>query len=519
MNLNILRHSTPLPTPDEMNAWDEAATHRIGLTPEMLMENASREAFSALAELLADRLPCGVEQAGVAIFAGPGNNGGDAIALARHLKETGAQVRLYLTRSAESYTEAADFHLDVARRCGVVPETLDEAVFARSAPDVVVDGLLGTGLSGELRPDMHSVIERLNRWAARSMVVALDIPSGLSGHTGEPLPVAVRADATITFEAAKVGLVTGEAGAYTGQLIVRPIGIPALIRNTLPPACRVLTPSILQLARPAGPAMHKGDAGRVLIAGGSPGREGAAVLSAVGAMRAGAGYVYLAGPAGVMQRAAHLPEVLCLQVGDKWVGRLGRELLEAGPYSAIATGPGLGTSGGARAFLHDLLEEWSGPLVIDADGLNLLADYDDLRRLLSDHHVLTPHPGEAARLLGTTADEVQADRAGAIRRLVEQTGATVVLKGAGTLINAPQMPTLLCPVAAPSLAVAGSGDVLTGMICALLARGLDAIEAACLGVFAHGRAGLDLLDEFPCRGNTAMDIAERLPAVFRDGDF
>jgi NAD(P)H-hydrate epimerase len=526
---------SPLLIPAEMNAWDKAAAH-MGLATPMLMENASREALHALEDKLGD-----LQGKTALCFAGPGNNGGDAVALARHLHDAGAEVTLLLTRPAKNYTGAPGFHLRLARKAGVtvrqtvrqsgrgraasaaVPEQaslpgLGLDAFGAGSPDIVVDGLLGTGLTGEPRPDYAALIDAINRLGERAFVLALDIPSGLSGLTGNPSKATVIASMTVTFEAAKLGLCLPQASEYVGELVVRKIGIPRTVQEAHPPAQHLMTPGLALMLPGLDPSMHKGSAGRLLIAGGSPGLTGAPLLAAMGALRAGAGLVTVACPRGIEPTLkSGNPDVMTMPLGqgEHWNADMGRILKERlGQFDALVLGPGLGRDEGAKAFLGALGTELP-PCVWDADALYWLAA--DPRPI--KNAVATPHPGEAARLLGVSIEEVERDRMASVRRLAELTGAAVVLKGPASAVcqggeGGDQV--FLSPFAEPNLAVGGSGDVLAGVAGSLLARDVSPLLAACLGVYWHGLAGRLVSGEFPYRGNLASEIVQALPRALTE---
>lgn len=524
---------SPLPTPAEMSAWDRAAV-AFGVPECVLMENAAREALHVLVQ------ECGsLVDKTVLLFMGAGNNGGDAVCLARHLLDAGARPTVLHTRPLSACRGTAGRHMRLAKRCGVrlVPLPAGDApsLPGHDFPDIVVDGLLGTGFSGTLRPREQHVIERINILGERSFVLALDVPSGLCGLTGRALPVAVRAQATVTFEAAKPGLVLPEAASRTGRLHVRPIGIPRSVRESLPPSFQKLEPSAaVHLPCPA-PCWHKGSAGRVLVIGGSDGPDGGLVgaphLAALAALRSGAGLVSVAAPAGLCAAIkAACPDIMTRSLGSPEVCRWSPDLKEQTlrqlrECDAAVIGPGMGRQPETVAFLHGILSDPAArpPLVIDADALWALApegaEPGSGAGLIRPCDVLTPHPGEAAFLLGTSAAAVQADRVAAIRRLRELAPGIWLLKGAGTLI-AGDGPLTIAPFARATLAVGGSGDVLAGCLATLLAQ-LSGQEkspflAACLAVLVHAEAGSLLARRFPLRGNTASEIAECLPAARAD---
>ncbi|MGE4553024.1 MAG: NAD(P)H-hydrate dehydratase [Desulfovibrionaceae bacterium] len=524
-----MRLFDPLPLPEEMARWDRWAIEELGMRGESLMDNAAREALAVLRTELGD--PAGRR---VLCFAGPGNNGGDAFALARHLADAGAEVRVLHTRPKKHYRGHARHHLELARKLDLRLDHLDATTATGpdsaalppallevngAPPDVVVDGLLGTGFAGELREDMLALVRAVNHLGRRAYVLALDIPSGLCGRTGRPLPEAVRATATATFHAAKVGLLAPEAAPWVGRLFVRPIGIPALAEALFPPARMVITQGIMTLNAPPAPDLHKGAAGRVLVAGGSPGLTGAPHLAGLAALRAGAGLARLACPAPWAAEAkGGLAELMTLPLASPaWDRAAGRELAAALPgWDALVLGPGLGRDRGAGAFLAELFETANPlplPLVLDADALFHVAAG---AAPLPAGAVITPHPGEMARLLGCSVAEVQADRFGAASDYARRHGVTVVLKGPGTWVAAPGGTGHLCPLAAPNLATGGTGDVLAGMLGALLARGLGPLQSACLAVYWHALAGRLMAGEHPTRGTLAGEIAHALPRTAKE---
>lgn len=510
----------PLPTPDEMSHWDRLSAADFGILPEMLMENASRAALLALADSL------GLDADDLAgkralVLAGPGNNGGDAMALARHLHDAGADVLLLHTKSRDAYKGEAAYHFALALRNGVPTRPASEAdVRDLRDRDIVVDGLLGTGLKGELRPDMLALVRMTNELGGRAFVLSLDIPSGLSGLTGRPLPDAVRADRTVTFEAAKLGLTQPEARPFVGSLDVRRIGIPRTVREASPPSHVLMTPDLATLLKEPAADLHKGSAGHVLVMGGSAGLTGAPMLSALAAMRAGAGLVTIACPADIAKEVkAGRPEIMILPLGSgtQWSQDLLDELeLELARFDAVVVGPGLGRSRGAADFLRAYIGSAKLPAVFDADALTILASEKELLKKIGESAIVTPHPGEMARLLDKSIAEVQAERSASCRMLAQQTRAACVLKGAASMVAQSASPLAVSPCCEPNLAIAGSGDVLSGVAGALLAKGLEPFQAACLAVLWHGHAGGILSRDFPYRGNMPQEIAHALPQAMKE---
>ncbi len=544
MNAKIL--FPPLPAPTEMAAWDRAAI-ALGLPEAMLMENAARAAFDALAEAMgrqnrakvkhegkktaieAVEAPptckqpmANLEGADILLFMGGGNNGGDAACLARHLLDAGARPLVLHTKPLGRYKGAAAKHIDMARSCGVlfVPAAKLETVRrGKPAPWIVVDGLLGTGLSGPVKTDTLNLIREINRLGQSCFVLALDIPSGLDGLAGKPLPEAVRADMTVTFQAAKPGLLAPGAAEFTGRLEVRPIGIPLKVQTELLPARRLLDArGCARLLPHPRAGAHKGVFGHTLIAGGSPGLTGAPHLAALAALRGGAGLATIAAPAGLCSEIkGNNPNIMTLPLpcGDNWdKGDLTPLLQLMTNCRGLAVGPGMGRSAAASGALREILAMENRPAaVIDADALFALAEFSpsETDALIRESDILTPHPGEAARLLNISPSEVQDNREGAALALAEKYPAHIVLKGAGSILVRRGGVLYFAPHDEPRLAVAGSGDVLAGCIAALLAAGADSFSAAACGIMLHIIAGQMLGREFPARGNLASEIADRLP--------
>jgi len=508
----------PLPTSAEMSRWDEAAVE-LGLPEILLMENASREALHVL-ETHVGRL-CGKR---VLLYMGAGKNGGDAACLARHLKDQGAQTLVLHTRPLGFYKGVTARHLRLARICGVpfLPVFTPKNRWPVSwrQPDIVVDGLLGTGLAGQLKDQMRVLLDEINTLGEHSLVFALDVPSGLDSLSGLPRPVAVRAHATVCFEAAKPGLVLPEAAPYTGQLYIRRIGIPAEIIHTHPPSYRLLDGSCARFLPRVKPGTHKGNFGHVFVLGGSEGLTGAAHLAALAAMRTGSGLVSVAAPGNLCPEiTAAMPEIMSFPLGrgKTWKNAISSGAMDemqslAAKADALVVGPGMGRSPEAGELLSALLRlPRRPPLVLDADALILLARGMVPLAGLNAGDILTPHPGEAGSFLGISARRVQEDRFAAMRDLCELHPALWILKGSGSLIGQKGGPVLIAPHHVPCLAVGGSGDVLAGCVGSLLAQGCAASLAAAFGVLLHIHAGSLLEEAFPDRGNLASEIAHMLP--------
>ncbi len=453
----------------QVRAFDERAIHELGVPGYTLMNRAGAAALRVLRE----RWPS-VRR--IAIATGGGNNGGDGYVLARLARAAGLEVQLLAVvapdrLSGDARRAAEEYLADGARAHVFTAAALEQS-------EVLVDALLGTGLRAEARAEFLAAIRALN--AAGRPILALDLPSGLDGDSGKALGEAVRAEATITFVAPKVGLYLGDGPEFVGRLYCDDLQLPAPAAATAPPVLECLDQSDVALALPArGRSAHKGDFGRVLLIAGAPGMAGAARLAGEACLRCGAGLVSVATAAENV--AAIVAEAAA---------------------TVVAIGPGLGTGAWARAMLDAALASGK-PLVLDADALNLLAA---ARQSPPQGAIMTPHPGEAGRLLDVGSEAIQADRLESLRRLVERTGAVVVLKGAGTLIGALGRVSAICPYGNPGMAAPGMGDVLTGAIAAILGQCRDPWLAARAGVVAHALAGDDLARQGG-RSLLALDVA------------
>ena len=473
----------------------EAAAIAAGTPGYDLMQRAGSAAFAALRQ----RWPMART---VAVVAGPGNNGGDGLVLARVARAAGLDVDVQLlAEPSRFHGEAAQAWRDL-QAAGIVVRPLDAARMAQA--DVIVDALLGVGVRAPLRTEWVGAIAAIN--ASGRPVLAMDLPSGLDPDLGMPLP-AVRAVATITFIALKQGLFVGEGPEQAGEVLFDSLqAVPApdteaaLLRMTL---------ADLAGALPSRPRQsHKGQFGTVLVVGGGTGMPGAVRLAAESALRVGAGLV----------RVASLPEHLAAVVGPRpelmFVGVQDAADLQQAMNDAdvIAVGPGLGRDAWAGQMLATVLAgvRSGQQLVVDADALNLIAA--SAAAPCRSDWILTPHPGEAARLLGCTITEVQQDRPGALRHLCERYGGTVVLKGAATLVGTEGEIPRLCDRGNPGMSVPGMGDVLTGAVAGILAQSRSPFTAACAAVYAHAVAG-DHCVRGGVRGVLALEVAHALRGV------
>jgi hydroxyethylthiazole kinase-like uncharacterized protein yjeF len=492
-----------------MRAFDRRASDVLGVPSLELMENAGVRATECILRLLHER---GEALPKVVVVAGAGNNGGDGFVVARRLLGTGAvKVETFLAMPAAKLSGDALTNYRALTEAGAtVSELSDDVaslVTALASATVTVDALFGTGLDRDISGFVAHVIEAVN--AASCCKVALDLPSGLHADSGRVLGLAVKADYTVTFAHPKLGLCTPRGSALAGQVEVADIVEPTDPTPTGISAELVEGSDVSRLLTPRSATLHKSSAGRVLIVAGSPGKLGAALLSAHGAQRAGAGLVTVATSAQAADALDHrVLEVMTARI-DAAAPEAALQKLLAN-CSAAVVGPGLGLDAAARRVVDAVVFGFDGPKVVDADAISHFADRAaELAR--AKNIVLTPHAGELGRLLGVPYEDVENDRFGAVARAVELTGAVVLLKGRFSIIGAPQALPLINPTGGPVLATGGSGDVLSGIIAAL-ACDLPPRSAAFAGAFLHGAAadawskaqGAD-------RGLFAHEIADELP--------
>ncbi len=506
----------------EMQAL-EAASERSGVSTDTLMENAGL----ACARQVRQRLG-GAAGKNVVILVGPGNNGADGLVVARHLRRWGAQVCCYVVRGRPD-TDAKMVSA-LAYDVGIIDAAADgdmqqlDALLRRC--DVVVDAILGAGAYRPLSGVVESVARRVNarRVGGRFETVALDLPTGVNPDTGDADEATIQADETLALCCPKVGIANFPGAGFAGRITILDIGLPA---NVLPDANlkqEWFTDSAATRLLPGRPLnSHKGTFGHLLIVAGSRNFVGAAFLAAQGAHRAGAGLVTLAAPESVYRLAAvKLTETIHLPLPEDADGRIdwtaADELRQRLPvYSALAIGCGMGWSPGTTQLMERLLLDADNdpnlPVIIDADGLNNLSRCADWADRLRASAVLTPHPGEMATLTGLPTTGVQSDRTTVTVDAARRWRQTVLLKGAHSIVAAPDGRQRLLPFANPALAAGGTGDVLTGVIGGLLAQGVAPYDAAALGGYLHGAAAADVRRERGDAGVVASDLLERLPSV------
>lgn len=496
----------------EMAAIDREAVAEYGLPEAALMERAGFEVAAKARSMLGGS----VAGARVYLLCGAGNNGGDGFVAARYLANWGAHVEVGLALPPERLKGASSAFFMALKKMGVsfAPAEGEALSAALQKGQLVVDALLGTGLKGPLRPGVADVVARVNR--SGRPVVAVDIPTGVHADTGAVADLAIRARATVTFGLPKVGHLLGEGRVCTGELHVAEIGFPkALMGSEGALRLWVREETAGSLLRPRPPHGHKGTFGRVLVVAGSEGMAGAAALAALGALRSGAGRVVWAGPRSLTPIVQSLvPEATALGLPERdglLAPESAEQLLEAvSPGDVFVFGPGMRATEATWQVLARLLRA-GAPVVVDADGLNALARHEPLAP--SSGLVLTPHPKEAARLLGVETGSVVADPITSAERIARTYGGVAVVKGSPTVIHDGER-AFINGSGDVSLATGGTGDVLAGVIGGLLAQGYPPTSGAVLGVFVHGRAG-ELLAESPGRhGTVASDVARAVGEVF-----
>ncbi len=500
--------------PHEMQSLDEAAV-RSGIDALDLMERAGRELALAARNMLG--VPEGRK---VCIVAGKGKNGGDGMVAARYLADWGAQVSvLLLNERTELHPDALANHYKLPNDLLLAWPAEDSEPAALKRADLIIDCIFGIGFRGVAEGVYAVAIQAINESGA--LVLAADIPSGVDGADGSVSGPAVRADRTVTFALAKTGLYLYPGADLVGELEVREIGIPPLLLMDVAASdiATIDEDQVGALLPARAPDAHKGSNGRVLVLAGSVGMTGAAALTSLAALRMGAGMATLGIPASLNAiLETKLTEVMTIPLPETAEQTFAAQAAEpavraAERMDAVALGPGIGTSAETQQFVATVLREVAKPLVLDADGLNCAAAEP---RILADRSgplILTPHPTELSRLTGRSTEEIIADRVGAVKEAAQRFGCPVVLKGAHTLVADPAGRVRINLTGVSGMATAGSGDVLTGCIAALLAQGLAPFEAALCGVYLHGAAGELASVTVGEIGMLAGDIAAALPVA------
>ena len=506
-----------LVTAAQMQSLDRRTIEEAKVPGTRLMERAGTGIVKALEPILGSPT-----KKKVLIFCGKGNNGGDGFVVARLLRRKRAHVQVLLfARPQELTGDARAMYRRFVKLAGTSAiKSHPSEKFIRmktSQADIIVDALLGTGLSSAVKDLYRLGIEVINDSSAPT--VAVDIPSGIHCDTGAVLGMAVKAELTVTFGCPKIGLYVGEAIDYAGIIVMTDIGIPKPYVEALHVQTRLLTKdTVMPLLPSRHKTAHKGTFGHAGIVAGSPGKTGAAVLAARAALRTGAGLVTVATPRSVNSIVeAKLVEAMTLPMSETPDQTFARSALSslvdfANRLTTVAIGPGLSIHAETGEVIRELLPHLERPCVLDADALNLLVGHVSVLSSLKIPPILTPHPGEMARLLGETSPQnINRDRLGIAREFAQTHQVFLVLKGARTIIASPDGQTAICPTGNPGMATAGMGDALTGMIVGLLAQGLNQWDAARAGVYLHGSAGDLAAHKLGQGGLIASDLIECIP--------
>lgn len=512
-------------TDERMRELDRRTIEEAGVPGNELMDRAGRGIADVVMSLTRTS---GGSEAAVCLMAGRGNNGGDVFAAARHLHAEGVRAKVWLAGSEKDIRGDAFWHLAKMKEAQIpfteVPTKDDwEALQFDREGDIIVDGILGTGVRGPARGPAAGAIQAINALSSDRLVVSVDVPSGLHAGTGAAMGDTVRADVTVTMGLPKTGLAAPEALDYVGSIEVIDIGIPEEYVRETPADMELITAGDLRplFGRRSGGA-HKGTFGHALIIGGSSAYSGAIIMAARAAIRSGAGLVSVVVPRSLFPViAGHVPEVMVHGVAETGAGSLAFSFLDTWSarlpeFDAVLVGPGMTTHAESQAIVRRCLHECQGPLLLDADALNVMQR--DIARLHAARGrvLITPHPGEMGRLMNRQVKEVQAARLSAALEAARLSGAVVALKGAGTLVCAENAIPWINLSGNPGMATAGMGDVLAGIMVGLLAQGLATFDAARAAVYLHGHAGDNIAWRTSQNGLIASDVIDEIPYAFRE---
>ncbi len=506
-------------TASEMRGIDRTTIEDIGIPSMVLMERAGISVVKRIIEKFPVIQP-------VAVLSGGGNNGGDGLVIARELQRAGYNVKVFLLSPEDRLSKDCRNQYEIVKKLGL-KVVINRAPSGKDLKDsIVVDAIIGTGLNKPLRDNLSKIVRLVNQYA--SYVVAVDIPTGISSDTGEVMGEAVRADTTVTFGLPKIGHLLPPGSEYTGELFVEDIGFPPHLTNSDSLKVELIEEDIIKALIPYREQdTHKGDYGHILIVGGSVGKTGATLMAARAALKAGAGLVTIALPdAAAKALMGSVLEEMMLPLPCSEDGTISMTALDSimdfihERADVLAIGPGLGRSKETWQLVRELVRLSPLPMVIDADGLNALSEsgYEGLKRLFCktiSPSVLTPHLGEMSRLAGCSTEEVRANRLDISRSFSEETAAVLVLKGAPTVISTPEGNQYINSTGNPGMATAGAGDVLTGIIAALIGQNLSPVDASIAGVYIHGLSGDIAARHLTEYSLTAGELIKFLPDAFR----
>jgi len=503
-----------LVTAKQMAAMDEKSIHEYGIPGIVLMENAGAGITHVAVDMLEN--PAGKV---VHIYCGPGNNGGDGYVVARHLHNRHAIVHTYILSTRDKIKGDAEINLNILFKLGL-PVHYIESIPMDDKPHLIIDAMLGTGVQGELRGLYAEMVTHINRQSVP--VLSIDIPTGVNADTGD-VADAVQANVTATMALLKRGLLFAPGRHYCGETRIVDISMPPAVEATETPHIFLYEKSDAAKILPKRQTdAYKNSCGTVAVLAGSIGFTGAAMLSSKSALRSGSGLVYLACPASLNAiYESALPEIITVPFPDKNSGRhsvFNRDEIFnlIRKQDVLALGPGLGQAPETVDLAHAVLKEIDKPLVLDADGLNACADHTDLIKNYPGELVITPHPGELARLLGTTTQDIFKDRIEFAKQTALELGCVLVLKGGPTVTAIPSGTVFVNSSGNAGMATAGSGDVLTGIISGLMAQGLSASDAALAGVYVHGLAGDYARQAKGEMGMIAQDILDHAPVALEE---
>ena len=511
----------PAVSADEMRWCDEYTIKKLGVPSLLLMENAG----SAVAKIVRKNYGP-LDGKNVAVMCGKGNNGGDGFVIARRLLADGAHVEVFLLAEPKDLKGDAKVNYEILRKLEKVNDCLSirrpsNAVLNKARPAIIVDAIFGTGFSGKVREPFTRTIEWVNR--QKVPIVSVDIPSGVNGSTGVVENIATQATETVTFAFEKTGLLCNQGQECAGKVSVVDIGIPSNIVQSLKTRTLVLEADDVRKVLPRRPVTaHKYSVGKVFVIAGSRGLTGAAAMSSLAALRAGAGAVVLGTPETVYQILARkLNEVMVTPLAATPEGTLSEaafgKIQEKLAWADVTIlGPGLGQNSEVRNLVRRIVQTYPGKLLLDADGINAIATFgtSELKKSKAEI-VLTPHSGEHARLLKMRSTELERNRVESARSGARSVGQTLVLKGAPTATALADGTVYLNSTGNPGMATAGSGDVLSGIIAGLWAQGMKGAEAAYSGVFLHGFSGDLAKKRYGERSLLAMDLIDFLPTAFQ----
>lgn len=507
---------------EQMQELDRKSIEIYRIPGIVLMENAGRGA----AEIILNTFP-DLSKKRVAIVSGKGNNGGDGFVIARYLRNRGISVMVFLLTDPKNLRGDAEtnyyiFHrmkgevipLPSSKEYHKVRKELEKA-------DLIIDAIFGTGLDSEVRGYYREAIEHLN--TLQKPIIAVDIPSGLDANTGKPLGIAIRASLTITFGLPKVGHLIAQGPEYVGRLKIIDIGIPKVLVEEEKIQTHIIEDEEIKtyLSIPRRPDTHKGDYGHLLVIAGSVGKTGAAAMACEAAMRVGAGLVTLAIPKSLNP----IMEVKLTEVMTEPLPETPKQTLSLRAFNsllrlcenkkAVIIGPGMGTIKETQTLLIKLIKALNIPIIIDADGINALANQPKTLPLPNRSIILTPHPGEMARLIQSTSKEIQDNRLNISRNFAQSNHLYLVLKGYHTLIATPHGDVFINPTGNPGMASGGTGDILTGMIGGFVCQGYDILTSLKISVYLHGLAGDEIARELGEKSLVASDIISKLPSLLQ----